>query len=109
MTPAPVDEEMNEEIEHQFFAELAAKLTRQDGAALTPAECEVLLTLIRNRPAPKRRRGRRVVDRTWMALASFWLEQHRGMTAGDAVSEIAKNYDVSKATVLAARQKLLAD
>jgi hypothetical protein len=97
---------VDEEIERQFFEDLAGKL--KAGAALSQQEREILLTLIRDR-RPKRRRGRRVVDRTAMALASFLLEQHKGMTPGDAVSEIAKNYRVKRATVLAARQKLLAD
>jgi hypothetical protein len=102
------------EIEDEFFNNLAAKLVRgshKGRATLTRGECRTLLDLVRNRPAPKRERGRQVDDeRAWrtMNIAIYcWWREGRGELTKNAVGETADLYGVSRATVYAARKRLL--
>jgi hypothetical protein len=90
---------------------LARKLARNDGAALTRAECRVLLDLVRNRPKLKRRRGRPTKEPAEqfgeIGMAFYCLRrENRGEPTKVAVGETAHHYGVSAATVYAARKRM---
>jgi hypothetical protein len=94
------------ELEQEFFATLAMKLARYNGAALTSRECNALLKLVRNRPALKRERGRppadwqRQYDIAMRCVDHMWS----GMSVRAAVAATAKELDVSQGTVWKARK-----
>lgn len=105
----PVPDGVLREHEQEFFSELAVKLkrgAREGEAALTPLECEVLLGLVRNRPAPKHPRGRPAKDADWIGLCCLIYEVLHGAPIKVAVERTMKSYGVSRAAVYAARQKL---
>jgi len=84
---------------------------RNDGAALTRAECKALLNLVRNRPKKKRDCGRPPKSPSeefkTIAMALYCVRREtRGEPPKVAVAETAHRYGVSRATVYAARQRL---
>jgi hypothetical protein len=103
-----LDEE--EEAEVDFFENLEAKLKRQEGAALTATEYEVLLTLIRDRPPAKRPRGRppsdglQTIYEVYMSIACDQRVK-AGASVDDAVAATARAFGVSEATVRKARSE----
>ena len=101
-----LDEE--EEAEAEFFEDLEAKLKRQEGAALTATEYEVLLTLVRDRPHAKRPRrrppggGLQAIRRAYISVACNQRVE-AGASVKDAVAATARAFGVSEATVSKAR------
>lgn len=112
----PVPDWALREIEQEFFSELAAKLkrgAREGGAALTPEECQVLFELVKDRPAPKRSRGRPIKDDDWIMSTDWRMAfycrncERRGVPTKAAVQMTMQAFGAKRSAVYAARHRFL--